>query len=177
MEAEWMERARRVELLVLDVDGVLTDGGLYYGPEGEALKRFDVRDGHGIVLCRGMGIPAAILSARTSPAVEARARELRIPFVLQGERDKAAGLDRLLERCGLPAEALAYIGDDVNDLPVLARVGFGAAPADARPEVRERVHYVCQSPGGRGAVRELCELILRAKGLWERALALHPPIP
>ncbi|MFO7155549.1 MAG: HAD hydrolase family protein [Pseudomonadota bacterium] len=177
MEARWLERARKVELLVLDVDGVLTDGGLYYGPDGEALKRFDVRDGHGIVLCRDAGLPTAILSARVSPAVEARARELRIPFVLQGERDKGTGLDRLLRRCGLPAEALAYIGDDLNDLPVLARVGFSAAPADARPEVRERVHYVCESRGGHGAVRELCELILRAKGLWERAAAFHPPSP
>jgi len=177
MEPVWMERARKVELLVLDVDGVLTDGGLYYGPEGEALKRFDVKDGHGIVLCRDTGLPSAILTARTSRAVEVRAKELRIPFVLQGERDKKVGLEKLLERCGLTADKLAYIGDDVNDLPVLSRVGFAAAPADARPEVKEHVHYVCESRGGHGAVRELCEVLLRAKGLWEKALAIHPPTP
>lgn len=177
MVSDWMQRARKVGLLVLDVDGVLTDGGLYYGPEGEALKRFDVKDGHGIVLCRDVGLPTAILTARSSKAVEVRARELRIPWVLQGERDKKAGLDKLLSLCGLEAHELAYIGDDLNDLPVLTRVGFSAAPADARSEVRERVHYVCQNRGGHGAVRELCELLLRAKGLWDAALALHPPMP
>lgn len=177
MEPVWMERARRVKLLVLDVDGVLTDGGLYYGPEGEALKRFEVKDGHGIVLCRDMGLPSAILTARTSKAVEVRARELRIAHVLQGERDKKTGLEKLLALCGLPAAELAYIGDDVNDLPVLSRVGFSAAPADARPEVKEHVHYICENRGGHGAVRELCELLLRAQGLWEGALAIHPPAP
>src|SRR5690606_39111571 len=131
MVSDWMQRARKVGLLVLDVDGVLTDGGLYYGPEGEALKRFDVKDGHGIVLCRDVGLPTAILTARSSKAVEVRARELRIPWVLQGERDKKAGLDKLLSLCGLEAHELAYIGDDLNDLPVLTRVGFSAAPADA----------------------------------------------
>lgn len=177
MEPVWMDRAREVKLLVLDVDGVLTDGGLYYGPEGEALKRFDVKDGHGIVLCRDTGLPSAILTARTSKAVEVRARELRIAYVLQGERDKKAGLEKLLAQCGLSPRELAYIGDDVNDLPVLSRVGFAAAPADARPEVKEHVHYVCENRGGHGAVRELCELLLRAKGLWEAALAIHPPVP
>lgn len=177
MEPVWMERARKVKLLVLDVDGVLTDGGLYYGPEGEALKRFDVKDGHGIVLCRDTGLPSAILTARSSRAVEVRAGELRIPFVLQGQRDKKAGLEKLLGLCELAPEALAYIGDDVNDLPVLTRVGFAAAPADARPEVKEHVHYVCENRGGHGAVRELCELLLRAQGRWEEALALHPPTP
>lgn len=177
MEAEWMDRAKGVKLLVLDVDGVLTDGGLYYGPEGEALKRFDVKDGHGIVLCRDTGLPSAILTARTSQAVEVRSRELRIPFVLQGQRDKKAGLAKLLELSGLREEDLAYIGDDVNDLPVLSRVGFAAAPADARDEVKAHVHYVCQNRGGHGAVRELCELLLRAQGKWEQALAIHPPTP
>lgn len=177
MEPGWIERAKKVELLVLDVDGVLTDGGLYYGPDGEALKRFDVKDGHGIVLCRDTGLPAAILTARTSLAVEVRSKELRIPFVLQGQRDKKAGLEKLLELSGLSAERLAYMGDDVNDLPVLSRVGFAAAPADARQEVKDLAHYVCENRGGHGAVRELCELLLRAKGLWESALAIHPPAP
>jgi 3-deoxy-D-manno-octulosonate 8-phosphate phosphatase (KDO 8-P phosphatase) len=177
VDADVLERAKRVKLLVLDVDGVLTDGGLYYGPEGEALKRFDVKDGHGIVLCRDTGLPAAILTARTSQAVEVRSRELRISHVLQGQRDKKAGLEILLERTGLTAEELAYIGDDVNDLPVLSRVGLAAAPADARDEVKAHAHYVCKNRGGHGAVRELCELLLRAQGRWEQALAIHPPTP
>src|SRR5690349_20462754 len=126
-----LERARGVRLLALDVDGVLTDGGLWYGPDGEALKRFDVRDGHGIVLLREAGLPAAVLTARTSSMVEVRGRELGLRFVLQGRKDKSAGLDELLALASLTAAEVAYVGDDVNDLPVLERVGFSACPADA----------------------------------------------
>ncbi len=168
-------RARRVELLVLDVDGVLTDGGLYYGADGELLKRFDVKDGHGLVLCRISGLPTAILTARSSRIVEVRAKELGIRHVLQGERDKEAGLERLLAEAGVSADRVAYIGDDVNDLPVLRRTGLSACPADAVPEVRAAVDHVCAAPGGRGAVRELCELVLRAKGLWASAIAAKAP--
>jgi len=173
---ELMERAKRVRLLALDVDGVLTDGGLYYGQDGEAFKRFDVKDGHGLVLWRNVGFATAILTARSSKMVEIRAGELRIPFVLQGERDKGRGFDKLLELCQIPPDEIAYIGDDVNDLPVLSRVGFSATPADGRPEVKDQVHYVCENPGGHGAVRELCELLLRANGRWADALAIHPPV-
>jgi 3-deoxy-D-manno-octulosonate 8-phosphate phosphatase (KDO 8-P phosphatase) len=167
------ERASKVELLVLDVDGVLTDGGLYYGHEGEAFKRFDVKDGHGIVLCRHAGLPTAILTARSSGIVSVRAAELGMTHVLQGRRDKAQGFAELLQKTGVSAEQVAYVGDDINDLPVLTQVGFAAAPADARPEVRAAVHYVCDARGGHGAVRELCDLLLRATGQWERMLALH----
>jgi 3-deoxy-D-manno-octulosonate 8-phosphate phosphatase (KDO 8-P phosphatase) len=152
-----------IALLALDVDGVLTDGGLYYGPAGEALKRFHVRDGHGLVLLHGAGLRSAILTARTSEIVETRARELGIGHVLQGRKDKGRGLDELLALAGLPAARVAYVGDDVNDLPVLERVGFSACPADAAPEVRARVHHVCEKRGGRGAVRELCDLLLAAR--------------
>jgi 3-deoxy-D-manno-octulosonate 8-phosphate phosphatase (KDO 8-P phosphatase) len=165
-------RLRQVELLVLDVDGVLTDGGLYYGSDGEAMKRFDVKDGHGLVLCRQVGLPSAILTARRSKIVTVRAGELGLAHVLQGEHDKVAGFEKLLGRTGLPPERIAYMGDDVNDLGVLRRVGFSACPADARPEVRAEVHHVCAAPGGRGAVREVCELWLAARGKWEEALAL-----
>jgi 3-deoxy-D-manno-octulosonate 8-phosphate phosphatase (KDO 8-P phosphatase) len=164
-------RLRKVELLVLDVDGTLTDGGLYYGHEGEALKRFDVRDGHGLVLCREVGLPSAILTARSSGIVAVRARELRLAHVLQGEHDKLAGFEKLVALAGVPPERIAYMGDDVNDLGVLRRVGFAACPADARPEVRAEVHHVCKASGGHGAVREVCELWLRATGKWEAALA------
>ncbi|MCI0672949.1 MAG: HAD hydrolase family protein [Myxococcaceae bacterium] len=173
-----MKRAAGVRLLVFDVDGVLTDGGLYYGPEGEALKRFHVRDGHGIVMARLVGLPAAILTARSSRIVEVRGKELGMVAVLQGKRDKAAGLAELLAQANVPPEACAYMGDDTNDLAPLMRVGLPACPADAVAEVREACLFVAQSPGGHGAARELVELCLRASGRWEQALGLmHPPPP
>lgn len=167
------ERAKKVRLLVMDVDGVLTDGGLFYGAEGELFKRFDVKDGHGLVICRHMGLSTAILTARNSRIVELRGGELGIKHILQARRDKAAGLRELLEQTGLSPEELCYIGDDINDLPVLMQVGLSACPADARPEVLPRVHYVCKARGGHGAVRELCELLLKAQGLWDKAMAMH----
>ena len=160
-------RARRIRLVVFDVDGVLTDGRLTYGPDGEALKTFDVRDGHGIVLLRLAGIESAILSARDSEIVRARMRELGVRLVEQGRRDKSAGLDDLLARSGRLPEEVAFIGDDVNDLPVLARVGLSAAPADATAEVLAKVDFISSRPGGRGAARELAELVLRAQGKWQ----------
>jgi 3-deoxy-D-manno-octulosonate 8-phosphate phosphatase (KDO 8-P phosphatase) len=160
------ERAARVRLVILDVDGVLTDGTLTYGPTGEALKTFHTRDGHGLVLLRLAGLPSAILSARDSEIVRTRMRELGVRHVLQGQRDKTRGLERLIELTGLTPDAMAFMGDDVNDLPVLTQVGLSAGPADAAPEVLARVDFVARSPGGRGAVRELCELVLKAQALW-----------
>ena len=165
-EALWA-RAAAVRLVVLDVDGVLTDGGLYYGPAGEAFKRFDVKDGHALVLARYAGLPAAILTARSSDIVAVRAKELGLAAVLQGQREKSAGLAQLCAQLGVPPEHCAYIGDDVNDLGPLSRVGLAACPADAVPEVRATAHLVCDAPGGRGAVRQLVELCLRASGRWE----------
>ncbi len=165
-----LARAQRVRLLLLDVDGVLTDGGLYYGPQGEALKRFHVKDGHGIVMWRVCGGRTAILTARTSEIVARRAAALKIDPVLQGQKDKHAGFTKLLELTQLPAEAVCYIGDDTNDLAVLESAGLAVAPADAVPEARAVAHWVTQASGGHGAVRELTEMLLRAQGLWETAL-------
>jgi len=156
-------RAARLRLLILDVDGVLTDGRIYYGPEGEALKAFDVKDGHGLVLLRDH-LALAVISGRPGKASEVRLRELGVKHLVFGQRDKLAGYATLAP-LGIPDEEVGYIGDDVNDLPLLRKVGLSAAPADARPEVLAAVHLVTRSPGGRGAVRELCDLILRAKGL------------
>jgi len=164
-------RAAKIQLVVLDVDGVLTDGGLYYGPTGEALKRFDVKDGHGIVMARLAGLPCAILTARTSEIVAVRARELGIPHVLQGKREKGPALDGLLAQLNLAPDACAYMGDDTNDVAPLTRVGLPACPADAVPEARERALFVSRSPGGRGAVRELLELCLKSSGRWDAVLA------
>jgi 3-deoxy-D-manno-octulosonate 8-phosphate phosphatase (KDO 8-P phosphatase) len=156
-------RAARIRLVLLDVDGVLTDGRLYYGPEGEALKAFDVRDGHGIVMLRDH-VEFGVISGRPGKASEGRLRELRFEHVIFGQRDKLKGYAEL-SHLGIPDAEVAYMGDDVNDLTLLARVGLSACPADALPEVRSAVHFVSRSAGGRGAVRELCDLIRRAKGI------------
>lgn len=169
---ELTSRAARVRLLIFDVDGVLTDGGLYYGANGELMKRFDVKDGHALVMARLTGLPAAIITARTSSIVEVRGRELGLAAVFQGRRDKGAALDELLQQLGVSPEACAYMGDDHNDLAPLSRVGLAACPADAVPEVRQEVHFVTQSPGGRGAARELVELCLKASGRWDDAVGL-----
>jgi 3-deoxy-D-manno-octulosonate 8-phosphate phosphatase (KDO 8-P phosphatase) len=166
-QEELETRAGRVRLLVFDVDGVLTDGGLYYGPGGEVMKRFDVKDGHGLVLARQAGLHTAILTARSSEMVEVRGRELGLSAVLQGRKDKGAGLRELLSRLEVPPEECAYMGDDVNDLAPMALAGLAACPADAVAEVRQQADFVAHNFGGHGAARELIELCLRARGCWE----------
>jgi len=155
-------RAARVKLVLLDVDGVLTDGRLYYGEGGEVMKAFDAKDGHGIVMARDH-VAFGVISGRPGRTSEARLRDLRFTHLLFGIRDKVAAFERL-PRSGISDEEVAYMGDDTNDLALLARVGLSACPADAVPEVRAVAQFVARAPGGRGAVRELCDLILRAKG-------------
>ena len=157
-----------IRLLVLDVDGVLTDGVLMYGSEGEALKRFHVRDGLAIWLLHKVGVRVEILSGRTSGGVAARCRDLKIPdnLVIQGSRDKDADLDRIVAVAGVEDAEIAAMGDDLQDLPRLARAGFAACPADAVGEVQAMCAYVCRAPGGHGAVREVAELILKAQRRW-----------
>ena len=145
------------------MDGVLTDGRIWYGPDGEALKAFDVRDGHGIVLVRDH-VDFGVISGRPGKATEVRLRELRFKHLIFGERDKLEGYARLAH-LGVPDEDVAYMGDDVNDVPLLRRVGLAVAPADARPEAKAAAHLVTSAPGGRGAVRELCDLLIAAKGV------------
>jgi 3-deoxy-D-manno-octulosonate 8-phosphate phosphatase (KDO 8-P phosphatase) len=164
------QRAARVRLMVLDVDGVLTDGRLYYGPQGEAMKVFNVRDGHGIKMLLAAGLRVAILSARRSEIVTARARELGVDQVLQGQSDKQAGFDRLLADTQLTAEQCGYMGDDLPDLPVLRAAGFAATVADACDEAKAAAHWVAMQPGGGGAVRALAEYVLRAQGAGVSAL-------
>jgi len=166
-------RAAAVRLLVLDVDGVLTDGRLYFGADGEALKVFDVRDGHGVKLLREAGIEVAILSSRRSPMVERRAADLGIRHVVQGAADKGAAFAALAAALQVPPAQCGCLGDDWPDLAMLAQAGFAAAVADAAPEVRRAAHWVGQAPGGRGAVRELAEFILRSQGRYEALLRRH----
>ncbi len=164
------DRAAHIKAIVFDVDGVLTDGGLWYGPTGEVMKRFDVKDGHAMVLARLTGLPIAILTARTSPIVEVRAQELKLARVFQGRREKGPAFEELCTELSLAPGEVAYMGDDVNDLPALSRAGLSACPADAVPLVRDAVHFVSAWPGGHGAARELIELVLQATGCWEQAL-------
>ncbi len=165
---EVWERARGVRLLVLDVDGVLTDGRLYFGPQGEALKSFHVRDGHGLKMLMAAGLEVAILSGRRSDAAYHRARELGIRRFHEGLRDKVAVLAELCRELDLPLAAVAAVGDDLVDLAHLRRVGLAVAVADAVPEVLAAAHWVTRLPGGQGAVREVCDLLLKAQGRWEK---------
>jgi 3-deoxy-D-manno-octulosonate 8-phosphate phosphatase (KDO 8-P phosphatase) len=166
-------RAARIRLVVLDVDGVLTDGRLYLGPAGEALKAFNVRDGLGVKLLREAGIEVAILSGRASDIVATRARELGIERVMQGQGDKRVAWRQLLQDTGLRNEQCAFIGDDWPDIPVMNQAGFAATVADADPQVRLAAHWVAQACGGHGAVREWARFILRAQGQFDAALARH----
>jgi len=170
VDRELVEKMRRVRLLILDVDGVLTDGSIIYSDRGGEIKRFDVRDGHGIKLLMRGGIDVAIVTARESRVVATRARDLGIEMLFQGRKDKLACFNDILESTGLSAGETAFMGDDLVDIPVLRRVGFSASVPGAVAEVRERVDFVTKAPGGRGAVREICEMILKARGLWEGLL-------
>jgi 3-deoxy-D-manno-octulosonate 8-phosphate phosphatase (KDO 8-P phosphatase) len=167
------ERARRVRLLIFDIDGVMTDGSLYYTDGGEEIKAFNVRDGLGVKLLQAAGVMTAIITGRRSPLVEKRAHDLDIGHVMQGAEDKAAAFAQLLANCGCGAEAAGYIGDDVVDLPVFKRCGLAIAVADAHDMVKRQAHYVTQARGGHGAVREACELVLAAQGKLETAMEAY----
>lgn len=156
-----------IEWLVVDVDGVLTDGGIIYGTNGEESKRFHVRDGSGLKLWREVGKRAAIITGRRSPVVERRAAELGLAPVIQGVADKLAAFRCLLAETGARPEQVCYVGDDLPDVPVLRNCGLPVAVADACAEAREDALYVTTTPGGRGAVREVIELILRGQGHWQ----------
>jgi 3-deoxy-D-manno-octulosonate 8-phosphate phosphatase (KDO 8-P phosphatase) len=156
----------RIDLLVLDVDGVMTDGRIVYDSRGAEVKAFHVRDGQGVKYWVRAGRDAAILSGRKSPTIRRRARELGVDAVHEGAKDKLPVLEKILKRFRRSAERVCYIGDDLPDLPVLARVGFAVAVADAVEEVRRVAHYVTVAPGGAGAVRETVELILKYQGAW-----------
>jgi 3-deoxy-D-manno-octulosonate 8-phosphate phosphatase (KDO 8-P phosphatase) len=159
-----LERAGRVRLLVLDVDGVLTDGRLHLTARGEETKVFHVRDGSGLVAVQRAGIVVAIISGRDSPAVTRRAGELGIRHVFQGIADKRAALDALLAELGITADALACVGDDTPDVPMLECATLAVAVADAHATARAAAHWTTPSAGGHGAVREVCDLLLTARG-------------
>jgi 3-deoxy-D-manno-octulosonate 8-phosphate phosphatase (KDO 8-P phosphatase) len=163
-------QASRLKLLLFDVDGVLTDGTVVVHADGSESKPFAIRDGIALVWAQRAGLRVGLLSARFSPTTPHRASQLGITLVAQGVSSKADAYVRLVADLGLTDDEVAYMGDDIVDLAVLARVGLSAAPADAVPEVRERVHWVSAAGGGRGAVRELVELVLRAQQRWQPIL-------
>jgi len=168
-----LKRARDLKLMIFDVDGIMTDGTLYYSARGEELKAFNVHDGHGIKMLKQCGVEVGLITARRSRAVELRAANLGITHLYQGVEDKRGAYTALLGQLGLAAEQSGYMGDDLLDLPLITRCGFAATVAAAPEAVRKRSHYVARSGGGHGAVREVCEFILRAQGMLERAIRAH----
>jgi YrbI family 3-deoxy-D-manno-octulosonate 8-phosphate phosphatase len=167
MTTNFEDRSRKIELILTDVDGVLTDGSVSFDNEGIELKTFHVRDGLGIKLWQRAGYRFGVLTSRTSHIVKLRAAELKIDIVRQGLEEKLPATKELLRELKLTPSQLCYLGDDLPDLPVLRFAGVGVAVADAVSEVREAAHYVTQLPGGRGAVREIVEVLLKAKNRWE----------
>jgi 3-deoxy-D-manno-octulosonate 8-phosphate phosphatase (KDO 8-P phosphatase) len=168
--AEVWQRAAAIRLLILDVDGVLTDGRLYFDAKGETLKVFHVRDGHGIKMAQRAGIEVAFLSGRRSDAAYHRAKELGINRFFEGLRDKVAPLKEIKAALNIRPQEVAVVGDDLVDLPIMSRAGLAVAVADAVPEVRAAAHWVTYNPGGRGAVREVCDLLIKAQGKWPEAV-------
>jgi len=157
----------RIRAVILDVDGVLTDGRIGYAGDPDEIKFFDVRDGLGVKLLQAAGLKVGLLSGRASPANRRRAEELRLDGVVEGEADKIRGLTRLLEQFALEPAECCFVGDDLIDVPVLRRVGLGVAVADAAAEVRQAAHWVTDRPGGHGAVREVAERLLKQAGRWQ----------
>ena len=167
------ERASRIRLLLFDVDGVLTDGVVIMHADGSESKGFHIKDGAAIVWAQRAGLSVGLLSARASGATTHRAAQLAVRIVQQGVPNKHDAFEQVLRDTGVDEAAVAYMGDDLLDLPILRRAGLAAAPADAVAEVRDSVHWVSAARGGRGAVRELIEMVLRAQGRWEAVLAEH----
>jgi 3-deoxy-D-manno-octulosonate 8-phosphate phosphatase (KDO 8-P phosphatase) len=167
------DKAKRIRLAIFDVDGVLTDGSLYLSDDGDEIKAFNSRDGHGMKMLHDSGVELAIITGRTSRCVELRAKNLGVELLFQGVADKARAYAELLASRQLDAAASAYMGDDVVDLPVLLRCGLALTVPAAPFAVKQHADYVTRAPGGRGAAREACELIMHAQGTLERQLAAH----
>ena len=166
-----LARAKRIRLAIFDVDGVLTDGRLYLSDSGEEMKEFDTQDGHGMKMLQACGVEIAIITGRTSRCVEMRAKNLGISLLFQGASDKLLVYRDLMASLGLDPAETAYMGDDLIDLPVLRRCGFALAVPDAQDIVRQHAHYVTRKRGGRGAVREACEFLMRMQDQFDEQLA------
>ena len=165
-----IEKARQIKLVIFDVDGVLTDGSLFLGDDGQEYKAFHSKDGHGMRMLQDSGVAIAILTGRVSNVVKHRMTDLGIELVMQGHREKLPAYEELLRTTGLAHAQIAYVGDDVVDLPVMTRVGLAIGVQDAHHLVKRHAHWLTASPGGRGAAREVCELIMEAQGTLDEAL-------
>lgn len=161
-----LDRAARIRLVIFDVDGVLTDGSLYLGDDGQEYKAFNSRDGHGMVMLQQTGVQIGVITGRTSRVVDLRMKSLGVAHLFQGCRDKLPVYESLVRDLGLTDEVIAYVGDDLVDLPIMRRVGLAIAVADAHDLVRGHAHLCTRAAGGRGAAREVCELIMEAQGTW-----------
>ena len=165
-----IEKAKTIKLVIFDVDGVLTDGSLLIGDDGQEYKAFNSRDGHGMKMLQRNGVDIAIITGRTSQVVKHRVSDLGITHVYQGQLDKTVAFDHLVEELNLNTDQIAYVGDDVVDLPVMIKVGFAIAVQDAHAYVKNHAHWITPSQGGRGAAREVCEFIMQAQGTLEAEL-------
>lgn len=163
-------RAARIRLVIFDVDGVLTDGSLFLGDDGQEYKAFHARDGLGMTLLQETGVHLAVITGRTSKVVQMRMESLGISDVYQGYREKLPAYETLRERLSLTDDTIAYVGDDLVDLPIMRRVGLAIAVGDAHPQVRQHAHWQTHAHGGHGAVREVCEFLLEAQGNLERVM-------
>jgi 3-deoxy-D-manno-octulosonate 8-phosphate phosphatase (KDO 8-P phosphatase) len=166
-------RAKKVKLLVIDIDGIMTDGRIIYSVYGDELKFFDVQDGFGISLLRHAGIPSVIITAKKSRIVKLRARDMKVARAYQGHIDKLVPFDDILKRFKVSPEEICFMGDDLIDVPVLRRVGFAVTVPNAVDEAKSAAHHVTSRTGGRGAVREMCDLILKSQGKWDAVTAKY----
>ncbi len=171
MMRDILDKAAQLRLVIFDVDGVLTDGGLFLGDDGQEYKAFSSRDGLGMKMLKNSGVEIGIITGRTSQVVAYRMRSLSIEHVYQGRTHKVPAFEELCQTLALKPEQVAYVGDDVIDIPVMKRVGLAVAVADAHPLTMEQAHWHTPSPGGRGAARDVCELIMQAQGTWTEQLA------
>ncbi len=176
ISADAIERAKKIELVIFDVDGVLTDGKIYIGNDGELFKAFNCHDGFAITTAQKVGIKTAIITGRESPCTANRARELKINSVKQGHMNKRGAYKELKDEFNLTDEQIAYVADDVIDLPVFVQVGFRAAVNDATAEVKERAHFIADNVGGNGAVRDVLEFIFKTQGKWAEIIRQYTAV-
>ncbi len=165
-----IEKAKQIKLVIFDVDGVLTDSSLFIGDDGQEYKAFNSKDGHGMYMLQQQGVKIAIITGRVSKVVEHRMADLGIKHIHQGCREKLPAFEKLIQQLELRPEEVAYVGDDIVDLPILSRVGLAIGVGDAHPAVKRHAHWLTSNPGGRGAAREVCELIMESQGTLEAAV-------
>ena len=173
MNSDVLERAKKIKLIIFDVDGVLTDGSLFFGDDGQEYKAFNSKDGHGMKMLQRSGVKIAIITGRTSKVVMHRMANLNIDIIYQGQADKKPAYEEILREHSLSPEQVAYVGDDVVDLPVMIRVGFAICVENGHELAKKHAHWIAPTPAGRGAARDVCELIMKAQGNYDAAMQAY----